>query len=209
MIFLNPIYKTLGTVCEVSRQQLGLKEWNESKGVKAILTAPLTRREVNNLFSEAYQISDRFRESIPLEERQVYAAAAWHSSTNRSGIKDKNTKVSNFVYATFPDEIVEQLKELQFTEFTTGGINKFNQCPEHLWRSPHQLDFEIKLDEVDGQPTKFWYIHDPETETSYPLATVNEQGGQLPVGTKVKGQITGLLFPLSPSSKLPAFTEVV
>ena len=39
--------------------------------------------------------------------------------------------------------------------------------------------------------TKFWYILDPETETSYPLATVNKQGGQLPVGTKVKGQITG------------------
>ncbi|MGH2416545.1 MAG: hypothetical protein ACRDEA_23190, partial [Microcystaceae cyanobacterium] len=77
----NPRYSKLGTVCEVSRQTMGLKAGMVTQGVKAQLAAPLTEKQVQLQFKDAYAKAEEFRHSIPPDQRSALAAAAWHSST--------------------------------------------------------------------------------------------------------------------------------
>lgn len=202
----QPTYKKLGTVCEISRQELGLQAGMETQNAQVQLAAPLTEKQVQLLFKKAYDYAKSFRESIPPEERSAMAAAAWHIGTTPDGGKNPDYhRISNFPFAAFPDEIISQLGQLQFTEFLVGGLNQHNQVPDELWRSHQTVNLEVRA----GEGTeRLWYVQDPIDEKWLKFGTVSPKGAQLPLGTKARGTITGDLIATA-TLKVPGISQPI
>ncbi|NJO94128.1 MAG: hypothetical protein HC820_06805, partial [Hydrococcus sp. RM1_1_31] len=185
----NPIYKSLGTVCEISRGELGLKSEIITELADVSLASPLTKRQVLLKFQQAFNYADSFANKIPDSDRVSMAAATWHACTTSNNHKDANSsnKISNFAFAAFADQIIGQLKELQFTSFLAAELKQHNQTPDELWRNKDKISLQVQA--LDDK--RFLYVSDPTTETDHKLGVLSPKGAQLPVGTIAKGKIIG------------------
>ncbi|MGB5768593.1 MAG: hypothetical protein WBM32_01785 [Crocosphaera sp.] len=149
------------------------------------------KKEVQLFFYEAKSIAFNWRkqleETVTPDELNQYANAVWHLCHNNN-----NDTTNNFVYDAFGDKILEQITEpeLQFKQFLVGQLKQYNEVPESLWKSDQFLDLQIQ--EVDRD--KMWQIFNPETQDYQCFGVASYKEYQLPIGTKVKGQIKGDLF---------------
>ncbi len=159
----------LGTLSEHSRQTLTSLLNEESlariksgegvitKNVSVEVASPLSQRQVKLMFRKAYDFLSEFNKTIPQEQKRAMAAACWHLGTNR-GIEDKGGdgvdpcarpeyKISNFSFAAFPEQVIEQLEQLQFTNLTVTGINvaESNQHYGRVWDLSQKFPVEILL----------------------------------------------------------------
>jgi hypothetical protein len=185
----NPVYQKLGTVCEISRTELGLQTGMITEEAEVQLASPITKRQVQLQFRQAYDYAESLALNIPDSERGVMAAATWHVCTTPDNQKDANNsqKISNLAFAAFGNEIIGQLKELQFNQFVVAELRQHNQTPDSLWRNVRDVSLFVKAHE----DKRFWFVGDPTTETDYKLGVLSPLGAQLPVGTRAKGKITG------------------
>jgi hypothetical protein len=185
----NPIYQKLGTVCEISRGLEGLQSGMTTELANVQLASPVTKRQVQLKFQQAYDYAESFANNIPDSERGVMAAATWHVCTTPDNQKNANNsqKISNLAFAAFGNEIIGQLKELQFTNFVAAELRQHNETPDELWRNVRDVSLFVKAHE----DKRFWFVGDPTTETDYKLGVLSPKGAQLPVGTRAKGKITG------------------
>ncbi|MGH2414212.1 MAG: hypothetical protein ACRDEA_11110, partial [Microcystaceae cyanobacterium] len=213
----NPVYQRLGTVCEISRKTLGLTAGMTTNQAQVHLAAPLTDKQIKLLFNQAYDYAREFSESILTQDKPAIAAATWHVCTTPglgkmgregdgetkrrgesgylSGIGTPETptpaknqyKISNFAFAAFPEKILEQTKQLQFTEFLVSGLSQHNQVPDSLWRNNQTVNLEIRAEAEE----RFWYVEDPNAREFLKFGLSFPKGAQLPIGTKVQGTISG------------------
>jgi hypothetical protein len=185
----NPVYQKLGTVCEISRTEQRLQSGMTTELADVSLASPLTKRQVQLQFRQAYDYAESFATKIPSSERLSMAAATWHVCTtpDNQNFANNSNKISNFAFAAFGEEIIGQLKELQFNQFVVAELRQHNQTPDSLWRDVREVSLFIKAHE----DKRFWFVCDPTTGTDHKLGVLSPKGAQLPVGTKAKGKITG------------------
>ena len=184
-------WKNLGLVCEIKREQYGLKAGLTSGECQLKIAQSIGKKEVQLLFNQAKEIALDWRSHLEAnlspEELSQYAKATWHLCHNHS-----NDTTNNFVYSAFGDKILEQISDpnLQFSNLLVGKLKHHNEVPESIWKSNEVLDFQ--LIEQDGE--KVWQIFNPEQQEYQSFGVASQKDYQLPVGTKVKGKIHGDLF---------------
>jgi hypothetical protein len=185
----NPLYQKLGTVCEISRTEQAAQSGMITEQADVELASPFTKRQGMLKFRQAYDYAESFANSISPDDRSAMAAATWHVCTTPDNQKNANNsqKISNFAFAAFGEEIIEQLKELQFTSFVAAELRQHNETPDELWRNGSEVSLEVKAHEDQ----RFWYVLDPTTGTDHKLGVLSHKGAQLPVGTRAKGTIRG------------------
>jgi hypothetical protein len=153
------------------------------------LASPLTKRQGMLKFRQAYDYAESFANSLSSDERSSMAAATWHICTtpDNQNFANSSNKISNFAFAAFGEEIIGQLKELQFTSFVAAELRQHNETPDELWRNQDEVSLFVKA--IDDK--RFWYVTSATTEQSYKLGVLSPKGAQLPVGTIAKGTIRG------------------
>jgi hypothetical protein len=185
----NPVYQKLGTVCEISRGLEGLQPGMMTEQAEVKLASPLTKKQIQLKFQQTYEYAESFASSIASSELSAMAAATWHICTTSDNQKNANSfnKISNFAFAAFGEEIIRQLKELQFNRFVVAELRQHNETPDALWRNGSEVSLFIKA----NKDQRFWYVLDPTTGTDHKLGVLSPKGAQLPVGTIAKGTIRG------------------
>lgn len=182
----EPVYKALGTLSEETRKNLNLTARNTAKLSHVELKAPATEHQIKVLFDEAYKKAEDVAAKITPEEKEKFAAAAWHISTETARVsreeKEKFKKISNFVYAAFGDEIEKRLAQLQLRSLQLSKVKDY--APELLKGNNEEINFEI----ASGEDNNTMLIQVNE-EKKRPVAIVSSLGSQLPIGTKGKGKV--------------------
>ncbi|NEQ64335.1 MAG: hypothetical protein F6K21_02325 [Symploca sp. SIO2D2] len=205
----KPVYKRLGTVCEISRKELGLTAGISTNNAAVKLAAPLTEKQCQLLFQKAHQFAQEFQDSIPEDQRQAMAAATWHVCTSpenpkrgasgkiiKRDLKQQNYKISNFAFAAFPNEIIGQLDQLQFTSLRATGISKGgNQLRDEVWKGGQEVNIEIRVrDDLPPDDLRYgkrlFFVEDPELGECKEFGVVDTKGSQLPIGTRAKATIS-------------------
>ncbi|HAX88358.1 MAG TPA: hypothetical protein DCY91_19345 [Cyanobacteria bacterium UBA11370] len=204
------VYKRLGTVCEISRTELGLKAGISTHNARLKLAAPLTERQCKLLFQKAKDYAQSFRESLPEDQRLAMAAATWNICTSPENAErnaqgktikpnpnqKQNYKISHFAFAAFSEEIIEQVGTLQFTELTATGINReSNQLKDEVWKKGQDINLEIRVrDDLPVEDPRYnkrlLFVLDPEQGEYQEFGIVDTKGGQLPIGTKAQATIS-------------------
>lgn len=197
----------LGTLCEHSRQMLketlneaALKKIQSGEGllspnVKVEVASPLSQRQVKLMFKFAYDFLSEFNSSIPEEQKLAMASACWHLGTSR-GFEEKSKeqsetnssqeyKISNFSFAAFPEQVIEQLEQLQFTKLTVTGINaaESNQHFGREWNQDDLLPVQIQVrQDLPAEHPRYnrplVFIEEKE------FAPIESRSAHLPIGTK-------------------------
>ncbi|EAZ88883.1 hypothetical protein CY0110_31355, partial [Crocosphaera chwakensis CCY0110] len=184
-------WKNLGLVCEIKREQYGLKAGQTSSECQLKIAQSLGKKEVQILFNQAKEIALDWRshleENVNTEELSQYANATWHLCHNHT-----LDTTNNFVYEAFGDKVLEQISDpnLQFSNLLVGKLRQHNEVPETLWKSPELIDFQL----IEKEGEKVWQIFNPEGQKYQSFGVVSQKDYQLPIGTKVKGKIYGDLF---------------
>ena len=194
----------IGTVCELSRANNSLKAGLKTSGATVANAALCTEFQVRSMFFDANAIASKFRDSISPEELQQMAAATWHLCTTESHKKfdpNNNYKISNFAFAAFPEEIIEQLKELQLTNLTVTGLTHppitDNQLVNIAIGRPSPTNSEEEL-----QQKRLLYV---QKEGNYlPLGVVATTSAMLPIGTFARA----FLEPLIPATATLKITGI-
>lgn len=197
----------LGTLSEHSRQILTSLLNEESlariksgeglitKNVSVEVASPLSQRQVKLMFRKAYDFLGEFNKTIPQEQKRAMAAACWHLGTNRggedqgggSGEKGNRPeyKISNFSFAAFPEQVIEQLEQLQFTNLTVTGIHvaESNQHYGRVWDSTQKLPIEIlvRQDLPSDHPR---YNRPLVFVEGQEFAPLESRSAHLPIGTQ-------------------------
>ncbi|NJN07482.1 MAG: ribonuclease HI family protein [Richelia sp. RM1_1_1] len=185
----KPEFSRLGNISKEQEfsfsKEIGV-EFNTVIDVKNHQFQPaLSEGQAKLLYNQAYEVARNFYDSIPLQEKESMAAAAWAISTTRESIpKDtdeseigkeinKVKKVSNFVFAAFENEIIERTKQLQLEN---TKIIKFDK------NSPiFKQDAEIRYN-VDKEGKDVIEIKNENGEYKT-FAELESQASRLPIGT--------------------------
>ncbi|OWY69036.1 hypothetical protein B7486_23385 [cyanobacterium TDX16] len=183
----QPYFRRLGTLSQES-ENLNLKT-----GVVFTPTAFGLRPEISEgqakiLFQKALEVAENFYSGVPEAERMTMAAATWEiattkqqgeTSTNNSEdrVQNSTNKVSNFVFATFKNELIERLKELQFKDFTLVSLKAESEALE-----PKSLSktYQAKFDLENGERVIKIQSERGEYTT---LGILQAQSPRLPLGT--------------------------
>ena len=204
----KPKFRTLGTVSksqENSLQELGIIPNKEVTSTKISFQPELSEGQIKLMYQKAYQIAEDFYNSIPEEQKLAMAAATWAVSTTREGSNSKGlqneveqeverqNKVSNFVFASFPKEIIKQAATLQFTNFTLTGHNRTSKIiTQENQNKPQEIRFNISEQKDSRGHTVIKdviEVKSPETGEYETFANINTTDGKLPIGTTATGTI--------------------
>lgn len=154
----QPKFRQLGTVeqqCTIDNQ---LKAGMATDGAAVVKIIPeLQESLVKLLFGQANAIAKNFSAAIPQSQRLSAAAAAWSVTTfspnkasdalnNPIGATNSQNKLSNFIFAAFPNEIISRLNELQFNSLKLTGISQVETIfQSKAWNPQESHEIEIIL----------------------------------------------------------------
>lgn len=183
----QPYFRRLGTLSQES-ENLNLKTGMVFTPTAFGFRPEISEGQAKILFQKASEVAENFYSGVPEAERMTMAAATWEISTtkqqgetntNNSEDKSQNStnKISNFVFTTFKNELIERLKELQFKDFTLVSLKVESEAlkPENA-RKTYQAKFDIENDE---RVVKVQYENGEYTT----LGTLQAQTPRLPLGT--------------------------
>ena len=217
----QPKYRPLGTISQQSAIDYKLKAGMTSLGAILVEIKPqLQPSQIKLLFEQANAIAESFRTAIPESEHLSTAAAAWSISATRSDELEKKSKisqlnqemasdnpdnneaqqqedirkkVSNFVFAAFPEEILSRLNQLQFANLKITGVRKEgDRFQEKLWNLEEKQEIEIRPsarplgNEQDNTIAVFVKDNDGEYRE---YGILEQRTGRLPIGTKAQASI--------------------
>ena len=223
----KPKFRTLGTVSkeqENSLKELGIVPNQEITSTKIFFQPELSEGQIKLMYLHAYQIAENFYNSIPEDQKLAMAAATWAVSTTREGSNSKNQnqveqeverqkKVSNFVYASFPQEILKQVETLQFTDFTLTGhdrTSKIIKLENQVF--PQEVRFNISEHKDSKGNTVIRdviEVKSPVTGEYETFANINATDGKLPIGTTATGNIErGEVYTATITTKIPGLPEL-
>ena len=209
----QPVYRKLGTVSQQSVADHKLKAGMTTVGATLVEIKPqISKSQTELLFQQAYEKAETFYASIPESQRLSAAAAAWNISTatridevkkanNSLEAGDENKqpadtqkKVSNFVFAAFPNEIVSRLEDLQFTNIKLTGIGlEGDSFIEKIWNPDEKYPVEIRASHYpeghSRHASRLVFVQDSDGE-SKEFGTLEQRTGRLPLGTKALANIT-------------------
>ena len=209
----QPVYRKLGTVSQQSAIDYKLKAGMTTVGATLIEIKPqLSKSQTKLLFQQAYEGAEAFRGSMPESERLSAAAAAWSiSATRQDEIEkkfnnssetvesedrqqvDTQKKVSNFVFAAFPNEIISRLEDLQFTNIKLTGIGKEGDSFKgKVWNPFEKYSLLIRASHYpeghERHASRLVFVKDSDGEYKE-FAVPEQRTGRLPIGTKALANI--------------------
>ena len=125
------------------------------------------------------------RQQHPEAERQALAAALWHNAHTRD---EYQTKKALLAFKLFPNEVVKQLEELQFTDLKVVGLHfPTNECGNRRWRG-EEVDCAIALHPMPDQSEQASPKRVIKVEGKV-LAPLTSESPAFPVGTKFRATI--------------------
>ncbi|URD53579.1 hypothetical protein [Chroococcidiopsis sp. CCNUC1] len=180
-------FRRLGTLSQES-ENLNLKIGAVFTSIAFGLRPEISEGQAKILFQKASEVAENFYSRVPEAERMTMAAASWEisttkqqgeTSTNNSEDKVQNStnKVSNFVFTTFKNELIERLKELQFKDFTLVSLKAESEALKSENASKtYQAKFDLENSErvIKIQSERGEYIT---------LGILQAQSPRLPLGT--------------------------
>jgi hypothetical protein len=209
----QPVYRKLGTVRQQSAINYKLKAGMTTVNATLIEIKPeLSKSQTKLLFQQAYESAEARNASIPESERLSIAAAAWSISATRQDDVEKKfnnssetaefedkqqvdtqKKVSNFVFAAFPNEIISRLKELQFTDIKLTGIGKEGDSFKgKVWNSKEKYSIEIRASHYpqghERHASRLVFVKDSDGQYKE-FAVLEQRTGRLPIGIKAQANI--------------------
>jgi hypothetical protein len=204
----KPAYRHLGTVSQQSVTDHNLKPGMAMQGAKVTEFKPeLTKSQIKLLFGKANDAAVAFYAKIPESEKLAAAAAAWNVSASRQDelevARKENTdpgaiakKVSNFVFAAFPNEIISRLDKLQFTEPKLVTLNnEANQFLGRKWNPLELHPIEIRASHHpvghERHVSRLLFVQDSDGEYKE-FAMIETRSGMLPIGTKALSCMEGV-----------------
>ncbi|WP_013325638.1 ribonuclease H family protein [Gloeothece verrucosa] len=184
---------TLGTLKESDREKLRIKPNTTIKGTGKLGQA-LSEDEIKLLFNQAFDGARAWKESLPTEQvGQYLAATAEMACKEVKDVPNPPNTTQNFLFSTFAKEIAEQSKTFQLDEFLVEGLSQYNKVPPELLNSDVQLRVspQTVTDKDKQRIRRGWEVYNPTDEQWYSFGLSSEKGAQLPLGTTVKGTLTG------------------
>jgi hypothetical protein len=213
----EPLFRPLGTVSQQSIIDYNLKSGIVSNGVTVKEIKPeLSKGQSKLLFKQAYEGAEAFYNSIPTEKRLAAAAAAWNISASRQdeveSAPEIQKKVSNFVFAAFPNEIISRLDTLQFTNIKLVEIKQQgNNFQDQVWNPEEEHPIEIRASQYpeghERHNKRLVFVQ--EGDEYKELAPLENRTGRLPIGTKAEARIVpGESYTVQGKIQLPGKTPV-
>lgn len=214
----EPKYRQLGTVSQQSIIDYKLKAGMTTERATLVALKPeLRESQIKLLFQDAYAVAENFYTLIPEDQKLAAAAATWSISASRqdeleqgdNSAVSSRKKVSNFVFATFGDEIVARLNDLQFTQLKVLGIGKEgDNFVGREWNPLQRYDIEIKASEYppehERHGSRLVFVKNDDGEYKE-FAVLEQRTGQLPIGTQAQAYITpGETYTATATINLPS-----
>jgi len=182
----KPKYRELGTVAQEDVVTHQLKAGMVAVGAIAKIVPEIQKGQVDLLFTQAKEIATDFYQSIPENEVDSAAAAAWSISTTRENedvTPNNRKKVSSFVFVAFSNEIAARLGTLQFDKFVVSGIDRGDlPLSNHQWSNEQKYPIEI-VKTGDPKFPRAVSITDPVTGYQG-TAAIENRSSLLPLNTK-------------------------
>ena len=225
----KPLYRKLGTVSQQSVADYNLKPGMATNNALLVELKPeLSRSQTKLMFDKANQYAQKFRESIPSEQRLGAAAAAWSVGAARQDeLERKNDgeeenkqsqtaiqkKIPNFVFAAFGEEIVSRLRQLQFDEMTLGTLgSEANNFKDKVWHPDEKYPIEIRASHHprghERHASRLVFVQDTNGEYKE-YASLEPRTGQLPIGTQALANIIpGETYTANATIAVPGKPEV-
>ncbi|MDZ7962860.1 MAG: hypothetical protein RMY34_34170 [Aulosira sp. DedQUE10] len=204
----KPKFRALGTLAkkqENKPEEIGITLGQEVTSNKIAFQAELSEGQIKLLYQKAYQIAEEFYNSIPEEQKLAMASATWAVSTTRESSNDKSSdyqkKVSNFAFASFPQEIINQLDTLKFNEFSITGFDRSSEL--FYENKPQNIRFNLA---EDGKNV----IELQNQEGNYKtFGNIEQSNARLPIGTTAIASVEkGEVYTTSVTTKVPGLPEL-
>jgi hypothetical protein len=179
--------QSIGTVSVASAKEHNLKAGMTIKQGKVTFQPGVSKSMVEAAFSKASEYLETVRNSTAQSEKLPLAAALHNITHTEESQKYQGRKKASVAFAAFPDQIIGQLKELQFTNLSVVGTHQ--PSSEHNGRNWHgeKVPIKIELDSDPRDPTRSqrWVVAEGKK-----LAIFNSESPQLPTGTEAVATIT-------------------
>ncbi|MGK7874830.1 MAG: hypothetical protein AB4426_16470, partial [Xenococcaceae cyanobacterium] len=180
-----------------SVEQHNLKAGMKLTQGMAAIRPGITQERINGIYRSLDEYVDMVRQEQPQSERRALAAALWHNAHTRD---EYQTKKALLAFKLFPNEVIKQLEELQFTDLKVVGLHfPTNEYGNRQWRG-EEVNCAIALHPIPdkaGKPEEKRVI---KVEGKV-LAPLTGESPALPVGTKFRAEILA-----EPSSAVVATT---
>ncbi|MBD2605945.1 hypothetical protein H6G81_15805 [Scytonema hofmannii FACHB-248] len=179
--------QSIGTVSVASVREHNLKAGMTIKQGKVSFQPGVSKSIVEAAFSKASEYLETVRNSTSESEKLPLAAALHNITHTEESHLYQGRKKASVAFAAFPDQIIGQLKELQFTNLSVVGTHQ--PSSQHNGRNWHGEKVPIKI-ELDADPrdpniSQRWVIAEGKK-----LAMFNSESPQLPTGTEAVATIT-------------------
>ncbi|MEG3437854.1 hypothetical protein V0288_12070 [Pannus brasiliensis CCIBt3594] len=191
------VEKAIGAIAISDLKRHDLKAGIKLTGGTAAIRPGITHERIEGIYKALDEYVEMVRSQHPPGERSELAAALWQGAHTRD---DYGTKKALLAFKLFPDEVIERLKQLQFTELKVVGLHfPTNEYGNRQWRG-EEVDCEIALHPL---PDKTGQIEEKRVIKvgGKVLAPLTSESSSLPVGTKFRGAIVS-----EPSSSVIATT---
>ncbi|MGH2412968.1 MAG: hypothetical protein ACRDEA_04590, partial [Microcystaceae cyanobacterium] len=132
----------IGAIALSSLEEYDLKAGMRlTQGVTEIRPG-ITQERIDGIYKALDEYVGMVRQEHPGQERKALAAALWHNAHTRD---EYQTKKALLAFKLFPDEVLKQLEELQFTELKVVGLHfPTNEHDNNRWRG-EEVDCAIAL----------------------------------------------------------------
>ncbi|MDV3002854.1 MAG: hypothetical protein N5P05_004509 (plasmid) [Chroococcopsis gigantea SAG 12.99] len=179
--------KPIAAVAVTSISQYAMQPGMKLTGGLATLNSGITDERINAIYDSLDEYVEMVRGEHPDGERQSLAAALWGSAHTRD---DYGTKKALLAFKLFPDEVIEQVKELQFKELSVVGLHfPTNEHGNRAWRG-EVADCEIAITAIPNS-NKIGGFEDKRVVKveGKVLAPLTSESPSLPLGTKFRAAI--------------------
>ncbi|WP_013320609.1 hypothetical protein [Gloeothece verrucosa] len=179
------VEQPVGAIATSSVEQHNLKAGRSLIQASAITRPGITDGRIEGIYSELDEYVNMLRQQHPVNERRELAAALWHNAHTRD---EYQTKKALLAFKLFPDEVIQQLSKLQFTELKVVGLHfPTNEHGNKQWRG-EEVDCEIALHPIPDKSGQLEEKRIIKVENKV-LAPLTNESPAMAVGTKFKASI--------------------
>lgn len=181
----NPWEQTIGIVSPESVEEHNLQAGTKLDQAIVTLVPGATAQQVKAKFKEAAQYLESLRQNTAESKQLTLAAALW--SVNHARTENQNNlKKASVAFNAFPEQIVNQLSNLQFTNLTVVGVHQpSNELLGKRWNG-ERVRAAIAEETDENNPNYGRRIVVVEGKK---LAPLGSESPTLPIGTQFEAEI--------------------
>lgn len=167
--------RPIGAVTFSSMEEYSLKVGMKLTQALVEIQPGITQERIKGIYRSLDEYVEMLHQEHPEQERQTLAAALWHNAHTRD---DYQTKKALLAFKLFPNEVIKQLEELQFTELKVVGLHfPTNEYGNKQWKG-EEVDCTIAIQPI---PDKTGQLEDKRVIKAEVIATT-PKGNTLKIG---------------------------